>query len=76
VRVAFRSRLKAEDFMAKFQGRVPASLATASPERIREVVKTEETLKKVSEVAPDAAKRVGEQGLLKSDKALDAVKNF
>jgi len=76
VRVAFRSRLKAEDFMARFQGRAPASMATASPERIREVVKTEETLKKVSEVAPDAAKRVGEQGLLKSDKALDAVKNF
>ncbi|MFP5223687.1 MAG: hypothetical protein ACLGSA_15455 [Acidobacteriota bacterium] len=76
VRVAFRSRLKADEFMARLQGRVPAGLASASPERIREVVKTEETLKKVSEVAPDAARRVGEQGLLKSDKALDAVKNF
>lgn len=76
VRMSYRSNLKPEELTARLQGRVPAGLAQASPERIREVVKTEETLKKVAEVAPDAAKSVEEKGLLKSDKALDAVKNF
>jgi serine/threonine-protein kinase len=76
VRVSFRSRLKPDDLMHKLQGLPPSSLTQASPERIRDVVKTEDTLKKVAEVAPDAAKKVEEKGLLKSDKALDAVKNF
>jgi len=76
VRVTYRSRLKPEELMAKMQGLPPASLAQASPERVREVVKSEETLKRVADVAPDVAKKVEEQGLLKSDKALDAVKSF
>jgi len=76
VRVSFRSRLKPDEFMTKMQGMPPASLAQASPERVREVVKSEETLKRVADVAPDVARKVEEQGLLKSDKALDAVKSF
>lgn len=76
VRVSFRSKLKPEEFMQKLQGLPPAGLNQASAERIREVVKTEDTLKKVAAVAPDAAKTVSDQGLLNPGKALDAVKNF
>ena len=76
VRVSFRSKLNPEEFMRKLQGLPPAGLNQASAERIREVVKTEETLKKVAEVAPNTAKTVGDQGLLNPGKALDAVKNF
>jgi len=76
VRVSYRSSLKPEELAAKLQGMPPAGLAQASPERIREVVKTEDTLKKVAAVAPDAAKKVEEKGLLKPGQALDAVKNF
>jgi serine/threonine-protein kinase len=76
VRLNFRSDLKPEEVMARFQSLPPASLAGASPERIREVVKTEETMKKVSAMAPDAVRTTGEQGLPKPDKDLDAVKNF
>ena len=53
---------------------VPASLVQAPPERLRELVKSEETAKKVAEVVPDAAKVLsGEQA---PAKPLDAVKNF
>ncbi|MFZ5426581.1 MAG: hypothetical protein ACOZEN_06380 [Thermodesulfobacteriota bacterium] len=76
VRVSYRSTLKPDELTAKLQGMPPAGLSQASPERIREVVKSEDTLKKVAEVAPDVAKKVEEKGLLKSDQALDAVKNF
>jgi len=76
VRVAFRSDLDAAELTRKLNAAPPASFATASPERLKEVVKSEETLKKVAEVAPDAAKKLESDGILDAGQGKDAVKSF
>jgi len=76
VRLSFRSRLKTDQLIARLQGLPPAGLTTASGERLKDVVKSEETMKKVSELSPDAAKRMNDPGLATKDKGLDAMKNF
>ena len=74
VKLAFASPLAAPAVMERLGQAVPASLVQAPPERLRELVKSEETAKKVAEVVPDAAKALsGEQA---PAKPLDAVKNF
>jgi serine/threonine-protein kinase len=74
VKLAFASPLAAPAVMERLGHAVPASLVQAPPERLRELVKSEETAKKVAEVVPDAAKALsGEQA---PAKPLDAVKNF
>jgi serine/threonine-protein kinase len=76
VRLGFHSGLKMEEIMDRFQGLPPAGLSGASPERLREVVKTGETMKKLSNVAPAAAGNTGAAGSAKPGADLDAVKNF
>ncbi len=76
VRVSYQSSMSPEQLKTRLEGSPPASLAAASPERIRDVVKSEETLKKVAEVAPAAAQKLGEEGILDADQAKSAVQNF
>ena len=60
----------------KLKSAVPASLADASPERIKKLVKSEETMKKVAEVAPETVKTIEEGGGVQAGSGLDAVKSF
>lgn len=76
VRISFRSHLKPDQLMARLQGLPPAGLTAASPERLKEVVKSEEAMKKVSELSPETAKMMTDPGMVKKDKGLDAMKNF
>lgn len=74
VRLAFHSDMDGQAVMQRLDHTVPASLAQAPPERLRELVKSEDALKRVSEVVPDAAKALA--GEAKPGTALDSVKNF
>lgn len=76
VRVTYESDMNAAQLQKRLESTPPASLAAASPQRIKEVVKSEETLNKVAEVAPAAAKQLGEEGILDADQAKSAVQNF
>jgi len=76
VRVTYQSSMTPEELQSRLEKTPPASLASASPERIRDVVKSEETLAKVAEVAPAAAKKLSDEGILDSSEAQSAVQNF
>jgi serine/threonine-protein kinase len=74
VKLEFASKMDAPAIMERLGHTVPASLAQAPPERLRELVKSDEALKKVAEVVPDAAKSLTEGA--KPGSGLDSVKNF
>jgi len=75
VTVGYKS-LDPAELMARLQKYPPAGLTQAAPERLKDVVKSEETLKKVAELSPDTAKKLTEEGGAKPASGLDAVKNF
>jgi hypothetical protein len=54
----------------------PASLAEAPVERIKYIVKNQETAEKIAQINPMAASELKKAGLLSPDKAVDAVKEF
>jgi len=75
IRVTYRSNKSAEAITKQLQTAPPASFATAAPERLKDVIKSEETLKKVAAVAPEMAKKI-EGSILGADGGKDAAKNF
>jgi serine/threonine-protein kinase len=54
VKVSFESHKDADALLAEFNKKPPAALASASPERLRNVIKDEATLERVAEVNPEA----------------------
>ena len=54
----------------------PAALGTAAPARLKEIIKSEETMQKVAEVSPEIVKKLSEEPQPGSTTGLDAVKNF
>ncbi len=76
VQVVFEPVMSEQELTKRLQGSPPASLATAHPERIKEIVKSEETLQKVAEVAPDVARKLDEDGILDSAGGQSAVESF
>lgn len=76
VRISYKSAMTESQLQTRLETAPPASLAQAAPERIRDVVKSEETLKKVAEVAPEVAQKLGEEGILDAAGAKGAVQNF
>lgn len=75
VTIDYKTRDQAE-LMNRLQKYPPAGLIQAAPERLKDVVKSEETLKKISELSPDTAKKLTEEGGAKPASGIDAVKNF
>jgi len=61
---------------AKFDSMPPASIATTSPERLKELVQSEETMKKVAAVNPDAVQTMAKEGNELAGTAVSAVQNF
>lgn len=76
VRILFKSRLNPAEFMARMQGLPPAGLAASSAGRLKDVVKSEETRRKVTELSPETARKLSDGGASKPEMSLDAVKNF
>ncbi|MHC1713498.1 MAG: hypothetical protein AB9872_15225 [Solidesulfovibrio sp.] len=74
VKLAFASKMEPAAIMDRLNHTAPAALAQSSPERLRELVKSDEALKKVAEVAPEAAKSLSEGASPGS--VIDSVKNF
>lgn len=76
VRMTYHSDMTEKELQNRLESTPPASLAAASPQRIKDVVKSEETLKKVAEVAPQAAQQLSKEGILDQEGAKSAVQNF
>jgi serine/threonine-protein kinase len=73
VTVSYKSQA---DIVNSLQKAPPAGLIQAAPERLKDVVKSEETLKKVAELSPETAKKLTEEGGAKPASGVDAMKNF
>ncbi len=76
VRLRYAASLDAAALTEKLNATAPASVATAAPQRIKEIVKSEETMKKVAEVSPEIVKKLSEEPSQGAKTGLDAVKNF
>lgn len=75
VTVSYTTRDQAA-LMDRLQKSPPAGLAQAAPERLKDVVKSEETRKKLAESSPDIAQKLSETGAAKPASGVDAMKNF
>lgn len=62
VRVTFSSDKSPDEIDDAFNGKPPASLAGAPPERLRHIIRDDETMAKVAKIYPDAVQRLKEQG--------------
>jgi hypothetical protein len=54
VKVSFQSNKDPADLISEFSSKPPASLASAPPERLRQIVKNDSTLDKIEAINPDA----------------------
>lgn len=75
VTLVFRSSMSEQALISAFNSRPPASLASATPERIARVARNDETLKRVEAINPDAVAMLsgGDQG---NSSALSEIDNF
>lgn len=76
VRIQFQTHLGVQQVMAQFQATPPASLATATPERLQHLVKDKATMEKVAMINPEAVSRLAQMGDPNAKSALGAVENF
>ncbi|NMC48561.1 MAG: hypothetical protein GYA47_03885 [Desulfovibrio sp.] len=76
VRLKYAASMDAAALTEKLNVTAPASVATAAPQRIKEIVKSEETMQKVAEVSPEVVKKLSEEPSQGGKTGLDAVKNF
>jgi len=74
--LGYAAKMDDKELTDKLKTAAPASLADAAPERIKSLVKSEETLKKVAEVAPETVRKIEEGGGVQAGSGLDAVKSF
>jgi hypothetical protein len=74
--ISYEAKLDAKELSDKLNQNAPASVTAAAPERLKSLIKSEETLKKVAEIAPEAVKKLEEGGGVQSSSGLDAVKSF
>jgi serine/threonine-protein kinase len=76
VRVSFRSSDSIEQLLKKFNGMPPASLAQASPARLKGLIHDEKIMKKVAAINPDAIKQMANSGDTVASSALKAIDSF
>jgi serine/threonine-protein kinase len=76
VRLKYAASLDAAALTEKLNTVAPAALGTAAPARLKEIIKSEETMQKVAEVSPEIVKKLSEEPQPGSKTGLDAVKNF
>ncbi|MBI5092919.1 MAG: hypothetical protein HZB26_10815 [Candidatus Hydrogenedentes bacterium] len=76
VSVQFACDKNPKEVLSRFDTAAPAALAQASPERLKELVKDEATMKKVAEVNPDAVKKLADTGNAAAGTTLKSVKDF
>ena len=76
VRVSFRSSDSVDELLKKFNGMPPASLANASPSRLKGLVHNEEIMQKIATMNPGAVKQLAESGDSNANSALNAIDAF
>lgn len=77
VRVTFKTMYDPQTLLAKIKSAPPASLAQASPQRLKELIKSEESLKKVKEINPQTVAKLESQNKFDFIKNSDKeIKNF
>lgn len=76
VRLAFASEMTEPALAGKFKELAPASVTQAAPQRLAQLVQSSETLKKVVEIAPEAAAKMSGSGQGGLKTGMDAVKGF
>ena len=76
VRIGFSSVNSMPALLERLDKVPPSSLATASPERLKRIVKDGNTLKKVKAINPESALILEEGGFMKDDQVRGAVRDF
>lgn len=76
VRIGFESAMGSDELQQQFAGQPPASLASATPQRIKELVKDEGTLEKVAAINPEAVKILAAEGDEGAASVMNEVENF
>lgn len=76
VRLKYAATLDAAALTDKLNTVAPSGVATAAPARLKEIIKSEETMQKVAEVSPEIVKKLSEESAQGGKTGLDAVKSF
>ncbi len=75
VKISFQSDESPEELVKRFTQSPPASLASASPERLRQIIKDEKTLEKVAQLNPKAVSKLQDSST-GAGKTYNSVKDF
>ncbi len=76
VKLQFQTVQETQVVMERFQGMPPASLATATPQRLRSLIKDKATMEKVAAINPDAVAQLAQAGDVNAKSVLGVVENF
>ena len=76
IKVSFSSESSEQEIMNKFNNSPPASLVSATPERLKSLVQSKAAMEKVASINPEAVKAMANDGNEFADDALGAVKGF
>lgn len=76
IRVSFNSSASIDELLNKFNGMPPASLANASPARLKGLIHDEKTMQKVAAINPEAVKQLASSGDTGASSALKAIDDF
>ena len=76
VRITYAGQGQPADLLKKFDATPPASVSTASPERLQEIVKSEDTMKRVAAVNPEAVAALAKGGDATAATAVSAAQSF
>ncbi len=76
VKIRYTSEMNSKELRQRFESTPPASLVSAPPERLRELVKDAETMKKIALINPQAVAQLANQGDPVASSAMSAVRDF
>ncbi|MCK5229621.1 MAG: hypothetical protein KAR13_05110, partial [Desulfobulbaceae bacterium] len=76
VKINFQTEGDMNELLKKFNTMPPASLANATPERLKDLIHDKSTMTKVAAINPEAVRTLAGQGNQLAKEAINAVNNF
>ncbi len=76
VKIRYTSEMTAKELRERFEAMPPASLVNATPERLKALVKDEESMRKIAMINPQAVAQLASQGDSVASAAMNAVRDF
>ena len=76
VRLNFSTESNLDDLLTQFSKSPPASLAGASPDRIKVIAQSKEAMAQIAQINPEAVQKLSEEGDPMATKVLDVVNDF